>query len=421
LDENNFRKNNLIINNKLHRTLYIFLISFLIVCFYTPVLFAGDVILSWEAPIINTDGTPLTDLEKYIIHIGISPDYYTQHLDVGNVTTYVVSELVYDSTYYFAVTAVDTSGNKSEYSNQVSRTINSSTSTPNPEITINDSVAPVDDLNVPFGDITEFNSSDHRVTVKNDGNAELVIGDITQVDQLSTPFSTFNDTCSWQNVTPTETCSFTVRFSPTTTGYFTNIINIPSNDLNETIIAVALSGTGLSSSTNNPPSRPRPKSPKNKGKGHGKKVTFKWEKSSDPDGDTVSYQLNICEDPNLITGCIMETNILSATSQDIYYAGIGSFSIGLLFFGIGIIFPFNREGCPRIPLFVATIAVTGMFFLISCGRDGIQGSDNSNSSQEEVSQEVSGLSSGTTYYWQVVAKDGKGGETNSSVWSFETQ
>jgi hypothetical protein len=119
----------------------------------------------------------------------------------------------------------------------------------------------------------------------------------------------------------------------------------------------------------------------------------------------------------------METNLLSETGRDTYYAGIGSFSVGLLFFGIVIIVPFKRETCQKLHVFVAAVAVTGMLLLVSCGKlsDDSVTSSNSNSSQEEVSHEVSGLRSGTTYYWQVVADDGKGGETYSDVWSFETQ
>jgi hypothetical protein len=293
---------------------------------------------------------------------------------------------------------------------------------PEPEITIHDTVVPFHDLHVPFGDITEFTSSDQTITVKNDGNAELVIGDITQADQMSSPFSIFTDDCSWQNIAPSGSCSVTVRFSPDAVGLFSDVINIASNDSDKSMTAVALDGTGLSSSTNNPPSKPKPKSPGNRGKGHGRKVEFKWEESTDPDGDTVSYQLQICEDPNLTTGCIMGTNLLSETGRDTYYAGIGSFSVGLLFFGIVIIVPFKRVTCQKLNVFVAVVAVTGMLLLVSCGKlsDDSVTSSNSNSSQEVVSQVVSGLRSGTTYYWQVVAEDGKGGETYSDVWSFET-
>ncbi len=405
-----------------NKHLYIVVTIYLAILLSAFNVYAGDLTLEWDAPTTNTDGSSLSDIAGYTLYYGIASDTYDHSIDVGNVTTYKVTNLVDGTTYYFVVTVRDTSGNESESSNQLITTTDAPPA-PEPEITINDSVAPVDDLHIPFGDITEFNSSDQSITVANDGNEDLVIGNITQADQLSTPFRTLTDNCSSQHVAPSGKCSFTVRFSPDTVGQFSDVINIPSNDSSESMTAIALNGTGLSSATNNPPSKPQPKSPKNRGKGYGRKVDFKWKKSSDPDGDTVSYQLNICEDPDLTTGCIMESNILADTGQDIYYAGIGSFSIGLLFFGIVIILPFNKEPCRKLHLFVATIAVTGMFFLVSCGRGGDNSVTSSNStfSQEEITREVSEFRSSTTYYWQIVADDGKGGKTFSDVWSFETK
>ncbi|MEW6001249.1 MAG: choice-of-anchor D domain-containing protein [Nitrospirota bacterium] len=87
-------------------------------------LFAGVGTLSWDPPATNTDGSPLTDLEGYKVYYGTSSGNYSQGIDVGNVTTYTVSNLN-DGTYYFAVTAHDTSGNESDYSNEVSKTIQS--------------------------------------------------------------------------------------------------------------------------------------------------------------------------------------------------------------------------------------------------------------------------------------------------------
>jgi hypothetical protein len=78
--------------------------------------------LSWEAPTTNADGTPLTDLGGYKVYYGTSSGNYTVSLDVGNVTTYKIDNLT-PGTYYFAVTAYDTSGNESGYSNEVSKTI----------------------------------------------------------------------------------------------------------------------------------------------------------------------------------------------------------------------------------------------------------------------------------------------------------
>jgi hypothetical protein len=82
----------------------------------------GSATLTWSAPTTNTDGTPLTDLAGYKIHYGTSAGSYTKTIDVGNVTTYTVNNLT-SGTYYFAVTAYDTSGNESSYSNEAYKTI----------------------------------------------------------------------------------------------------------------------------------------------------------------------------------------------------------------------------------------------------------------------------------------------------------
>ncbi|MEW6001251.1 MAG: Ser-Thr-rich GPI-anchored membrane family protein [Nitrospirota bacterium] len=103
----------------------IFFILLIISIFLNPSsLFAGVATLSWDPPATNTDGSPLTDLEGYKVYYGTSSGNYSQRIDVGNVTTYTVSNLN-DGTYYFAVTVHDTSGNESDYSNEVSKTINS--------------------------------------------------------------------------------------------------------------------------------------------------------------------------------------------------------------------------------------------------------------------------------------------------------
>ena len=39
----------------------------------------------------------------------------------------------------------------------------------------------------------------------------------------------------------------------------------------------------------------------------------------------------------------------------------------------------------------------------------------------DISNTVSGLKSGTTYYWKVVADDGKTGTAESDIWSFTTK
>jgi hypothetical protein len=83
---------------------------------------SNSVTLTWDAPTTNADGTPLTDLAGYKVYYGTSSGNYTMAMDVGNVKTYKYEGLQ-SGTYYFAATTYDTSGNESDYSNEVIKTI----------------------------------------------------------------------------------------------------------------------------------------------------------------------------------------------------------------------------------------------------------------------------------------------------------
>lgn len=62
------------------------------------------------------------DIAGYKVFQGVSSGVYGTPIDVGYVTTYTINNLV-DGTYYFAVIAYDACGNKSGYSNEVSKII----------------------------------------------------------------------------------------------------------------------------------------------------------------------------------------------------------------------------------------------------------------------------------------------------------
>jgi hypothetical protein len=83
---------------------------------------AAQAALSWTAPTTNTDGTAITGLKGYKVYTGTAPGSYSQNVDVGNVTSYTSSNLSDGTTYYFAVTAYDSTGNASGYSNQATYT-----------------------------------------------------------------------------------------------------------------------------------------------------------------------------------------------------------------------------------------------------------------------------------------------------------
>jgi hypothetical protein len=293
---------------------------------------------------------------------------------------------------------------------------------PEPAIVVTDSSAPADDLQILFRSITEGNTSDRTVTVSNAGNASLVIGDIAQVNA---PFSIVSDNCSGQSITPLDTCTLTVRFSPTAAGTFSDAIDISSNDSDESSITIDVSGTGLSLLSNNPPSAPQQISPADGQTNTETAVEFKWEKSTDSDGGNVTYDLYVCEDENFTVGCITEEDIASLGRKDVYYAGMGSSGALLMLFGIVAVLTGDVRGRRKISVLIVVTGMVGLL-LVSCGGGG-GGSVGSGVPSDdtgvtnEISHTASGLSGGTTYYWKVVARDDKGEETNSSVWSLDTR
>ena len=81
----------------------------------TP-LWAGTALLSWDP---NTEN----NLAGYKIYHGTSSGNYTLISDVGSITEFTVNNLADGQTYYFVVTAYDTSGNESSFSSEVSQLI----------------------------------------------------------------------------------------------------------------------------------------------------------------------------------------------------------------------------------------------------------------------------------------------------------
>jgi hypothetical protein len=160
-----------------------------------------------------------------------------------------------------------------------------------------------------------------------------------------------------------------------------------------------------------PPSIPQLIYPSNNQIGLKTTLEFSWEKCSDPDGDSITYNLHVCEDGDFITGCITNENISFANKKEIYYAGTGT---GLLLFGV--VLAGNIKGRKKIALLLAVLVITAVLS-ISCGSGG----SSSSSSNDNVSATVSGLNTNTTYFWKVVADDNNGEISDSEVRSFTTQ
>ncbi len=85
----------------------------------------GTVALTWTAPTQNTDGSALTDLAGYTIYYGTSSGNLNNSVSVNSAakTSYTVSGLAVGATYYFAISAVNSSGVASDLSSVASNAI----------------------------------------------------------------------------------------------------------------------------------------------------------------------------------------------------------------------------------------------------------------------------------------------------------
>ncbi len=82
-----------------------------------------SITLAWDPPTTKTDGSPLTDLAGYIVYYGTASQNYTNSFDVGNFTSASIGNIA-PGTWYFAVTAYDSSGYESDFSEETSTQVN---------------------------------------------------------------------------------------------------------------------------------------------------------------------------------------------------------------------------------------------------------------------------------------------------------
>jgi len=84
---------------------------------------SNSLMLSWNPPASNDDGSALEDLAGYKLYYGTLPGQYSRVINVGNYTSAVIGGLG-SGTYYLAVTAYNIYGNESRHSNEINYTFN---------------------------------------------------------------------------------------------------------------------------------------------------------------------------------------------------------------------------------------------------------------------------------------------------------
>ncbi len=177
------------------------------------------------------------------------------------------------------------------------------------------------------------------------------------------------------------------------------------------------------------------------------RVVLKWNKASDSDGDAVTHQYYVCEDDSF-AGCDPVTASMASLfenrrgesldfkrfnplinevwaadftqSETEAFSWFGPFAIGILLLlsllGRGIV-----KDRKKYSLVLATLMLAGLL-VTSCAssdEDEDAASDiPGGGSEADTSITLTNLTSGTIYYWKVVATDDESNSTPSEVRSF---
>lgn len=210
----------------------------------------------------------------------------------------------------------------------------------------------------------------------------------------------------------------------TATGAFTSVDpdNDNANDNTGTAPTTAnfsqditITSTGGDTPTdggNNAPSVPQLVFPVDGQTGLATTVVFLWQTATDQDGDTVSYDFNICVNSDF-SGCSPE-DVVGLQYRGFYLAGVGTFGAGLFIFGFAVMG--RSTGRKKTGFFMALIFLSAGLLFSACG----ESSSSDSSATGEISHTATGLQSSTTYYWKVIADDGNGAATESATQSFTT-
>lgn len=89
-----------------------------------PTVVGAQTTLSWQAPALNLDGSSLTNLAGFRVYWGTTPGTYSNSAQIGSAATrtHTITGLG-RGTWYFVVTALNSSGIESPYSNVWSKVV----------------------------------------------------------------------------------------------------------------------------------------------------------------------------------------------------------------------------------------------------------------------------------------------------------
>lgn len=266
-------------------------------------------------------------------------------------------------------------------------------------ISVRDSVSPQTDGIVAFAQVVPGSSASASISVRNVGSAVLNLGQV-DTNLIRPPFSIVSDACSGQALLAGATCTINVRFAPTVPGEFSASLAVLSDATDRARVTVDLTGTG-----NTLPVAPDLLAPDNSAR-TGRDVTFSWLPASDADGDSIAQFLVYSSRADFSPATSVPVGTVPA-------AALAAGGLALFALAAGLI---------RRRKLALLVMISGFLLLmVSCGGGGgggDGGTDENLLPADAQSETVTGLVPGTTYYWKMLARDSRGGETESEVRSF---
>lgn len=168
-------------------------------------------------------------------------------------------------------------------------------------------------------------------------------------------------------------------------------------------------------SVNGPPEAPELLSPRQGETVPAGEIVFTWKKSTDPDGNPVSYRVQYCKNASF-TGCF-PVDVDAASTKGAPFQAALAFPLLLGLFAM-VLSGGGSNGKRRILCVIFVVAVCFALSLNACS------SSSTNTTEENASvmtQRVQGLDRGSVYYWKVIADDGQGGSSESVTVGFQTE
>ncbi len=277
--------------------------------------------------------------------------------------------------------------------------INGSTDSPSPQ-------ARLSATDVDFGHVPPDQQLARIVQVENVGTGVL---DISEVDTSELPpgMSLVADPggplgCADKSLAPGERCDLYLLFAPTDPGDVAGSLAVTSNDPQSPLV-IDVSAVG-----NTPPPRAELLSPVQNASVAGDSVTFRWNQPPDADGDDVASLVLFDTSGEFPDPDTAEPDPISA-------ALLGGSGFALFF-----LVARRRRILPVLGALAA-----GAILLAACNGSG--GGGDGEILPDPVIPEVerratvTGLQSGTTYYWKVQTTDVRGAVVESPVRQFTTR